>query len=251
MLNQFSRTQLLFGQEGMERLYQARVAVFGIGGVGSYTVEALARSGIGALDLIDDDRVCLTNLNRQLFATRKTVGQYKVDVAEQRIREINPKAVVCTYKTFYAPQTAEQFDFTQYDYIVDAIDTVTGKLELVEQAHKLGVPIISSMGAGNKMDPTAFEVADIYETSVCPLARVMRRELKKRGIEHLKVVYSKEPPMTPIDDMSISCRTHCICPPGTARKCTQRRQVPGSNAFVPSVVGLIIAGEVVKDLARL
>lgn len=251
MLNQFSRTQLLFGQEGMERLYHARVAVFGIGGVGSYTVEALSRSGIGALDLIDDDRVCLMNLNRQLFATRKTVGQYKVDVAEQRIRKINPKAAVCTYKTFYAPQTAEQFDFTQYDYIVDAIDTVTGKLELVEQAQRSGVPIISSMGAGNKMDPTAFEVADIYETSVCPLARVMRRELKKRGIEHLKVVYSKEPPMTPIDDMSISCRTHCICPPGTARKCTQRRQVPGSNAFVPSVVGLIIAGEVVKDLTRL
>ena len=249
MLNQFSRTQLLLGQEGMEKLYRARVAVFGIGGVGGYTVEALARSGVGTLDLIDDDKICLTNLNRQIFATRKTVGQYKVDIAEQRILEINPKAVVHTYKTFYAPQTAELFDFTQYDYVVDAIDTVTGKLELVEQAEKAGVPIISSMGAGNKMDPTAFEVADIYETSVCPLARVMRRELKRRGIKKLKVVYSKEPPMTPIDDMSISCRTHCICPPGTARKCTQRRQVPGSNAFVPSVVGLIIAGEVVKDLS--
>ena len=250
MLNQFSRTQLLFGEEGMEKLYRARVAVFGIGGVGGYTVEALARSGIGTLDLIDDDRVCLTNLNRQIIATRKTVGQYKVDVAEQRILEINPDAVVHTYKTFYKPQTAEQFDFTQYDYVVDAIDTVTGKLELVEQAQKAGVPIISSMGAGNKMDPTAFEVADIYETSVCPLARVMRRELKKRGIPHLKVVYSKEPAMTPLDDMSISCRAHCICPPGTARKCTQRRQVPGSNAFVPSVAGLIIAGEVVKDLCK-
>ena len=249
MLNQFSRTQLLFGQEGMEKLYHARVAVFGIGGVGGYTVEALARSGVGTLDLIDDDRICLTNLNRQIFATRKTVGQFKVDVARQRILEINPKAVVNTYKTFYAPQTAEQFDFSQYDYVVDAIDTVTGKLDLVEQAEKAGVPIISSMGAGNKMDPTAFEVADIYETSVCPLARVMRRELKRRGIKKLKVVYSKEPPMTPIDDMSISCSTHCICPPGTARKCTQRRQVPGSNAFVPSVVGLIIAGEVVKDLS--
>ena len=249
MLNQFSRTQLLLGQEGMEKLFRARVAVFGIGGVGGYTVEALARSGVGTLDLIDDDKVCLTNLNRQIFATRKTVGQYKVDVAQQRILEINPKAVVHTYKTFYAPQTAEQFDFTQYDYVVDAIDTVTGKLELVEQAEKAGVPIISSMGAGNKMDPTAFEVADIYETSVCPLARVMRKELKKRGIKKLKVVYSKEPPMTPIDDMAISCRTNCICPPGTARKCTQRRQVPGSNAFVPSVVGLIIAGEVVKDLS--
>ena len=248
MLNQFSRTQLLLGQEGMEKLFQARVAVFGIGGVGGYTVEALARSGVGTLDLIDDDRICLTNLNRQIFATRKTVGQYKVDIAQQRILEINPKAVVHTYKTFYAPQTAELFDFSQYDYVVDAIDTVTGKLELVEQAEKAGVPIISSMGAGNKMDPTAFEVADIYETSVCPLARVMRKELKKRGIKKLKVVYSKEPPMTPIDDMAISCRTNCICPPGTARKCTQRRQVPGSNAFVPSVVGLILAGEVVKDL---
>ena len=248
MLNQFSRTQLLLGQEGMEKLYRARVAVFGIGGVGGYTVEALARSGVGTLDLIDDDKVCLTNLNRQIFATRKTVGQYKVDVAQQRILEINPKAVVHTYKTFYAPQTAELFDFSQYDYVVDAIDTVTGKLELVEQAEKAGVPIISSMGAGNKMDPTAFEVADIYETSVCPLARVMRKELKKRGIKKLKVVYSKEPPMTPIEDMAVSCRTNCICPPGTERKCTQRRQVPGSNAFVPSVVGLIIAGEVVKDL---
>ena len=251
MLNQFSRTQLQFGAEGMEKLYRARVAVFGIGGVGGYTVEALARSGIGTLDIIDDDRVCLTNVNRQIFATRKTVGQYKVDDAESRILEINPNAVVNKYKTFYSPQTAEQFDFTQYDYIVDAIDTVTGKLELVQQADRAGVPIISSMGAGNKVDPTAFEVADIYDTSVCPLARVMRRELKKRGIQKLKVVYSKEPPLTPIDDMTISCRTHCICPPGTARKCTQRRQVPGSNAFVPSVVGLIIAGEVVKDLSGL
>ena len=251
MLNQFSRTQLLLGQVGMEKLFQARVAVFGIGGVGGYTVEALARSGVGTLDLIDDDKICLTNLNRQIFATRKTVGQYKVDIAQQRILEINPKAVVHTYKTFYAPQTAELFDFTQYDYVVDAIDTVTGKLELVEQAEKAGVPIISSMGAGNKMDPTAFEVADIYETSVCPLARVMRRELKRRGIRKLKVVYSKEPPMTPIDDLAISCRTNCVCPPGTARKCTQRRQVPGSNAFVPSVVGLIIAGEVVKDLTAM
>ena len=248
MLNQFSRTQLIFGAEGMERLYRARVAVFGIGGVGGYTVEALARSGVGTLDLIDDDRVCLTNVNRQIFATRKTVGQYKVNVAQARILEINPDAVVHTYKTFYSPQTAEQFDFTQYDYVVDAIDTVTGKLALVEQAERAGVPIISSMGAGNKVDPTAFEVADIYETSVCPLARVMRQELRKRGIRRLKVVYSKEPALTPIDDMTISCRAHCICPPGTARKCTQRRQVPGSNAFVPPAVGLILAGEVVKDL---
>lgn len=249
MLNQFSRTQLLLGADGMEKLSAARVAVFGIGGVGGYTVEALARSGVGTLDIIDDDRVCLTNVNRQIFATRKTVGQYKVDVARERILEINPDAVVHTYKTFYAPQTAAQFDFTQYDYVVDAIDTVTGKLELVEQAQSAGVPIISSMGAGNKMDPTAFEVTDIYKTTVCPLARVMRRELKKRGIRKLKVVYSREPAMTPIDDMTISCRTHCICPPGTARKCTQRRQVPGSNAFVPPVAGLILAAEVVKDLS--
>ena len=248
MLNQFSRTQLLLGQDGMERLFQARVAVFGIGGVGGYTVEALARSGVGTLDLIDDDRVCLTNLNRQILATRKTVGQYKVDVAAERIHEINPDAVVNTYKTFYAHQTAEQFDFTRYDYVVDAIDTVTGKLELIMQAQQAGTPIISCMGAGNKMDPAAFEVADIYKTSVCPLARVMRRELKRRGVKRLKVVYSKEPPITPLDDMSISCRTHCICPPGTARKCTQRRQVPGSNAFVPAAAGLILAGEVVKDL---
>ncbi len=248
MLNQFSRTQLLFGAEGMERLYNARVAVFGIGGVGGYTVEALARSGVGALDLIDDDRVCLTNLNRQIFALRSTVGKYKVDVAEQRILDINPNAVVRTYKTFYTPETASQFDFTQYDYIVDAIDTVTGKIELVVQAERAGTPIVSCMGAGNKVDATAFEVADIYKTSICPLARVMRRELKKRGVKRLKVVYSKEPALTPIDDMTISCRTNCICPPGTTRKCTERRQVPGSNAFVPSAAGLILAGEVVKDL---
>ena len=177
------------------------------------------------------------------------MGQNKVDVAEARILEINPKAIINKYKTFYDPQTADQFDFSQYDYVVDAMDTVTSTLDLVQQAFVAGVPIISSMGAGNKVDSTAFEMVDIYETSACPLARVMRRELKKRGIQKLKLVYSKEPPLTPIEDMTISCRTHCICPPGTARKCTQRRQVPGSNAFVLSVVGLIIAGEVVKDLS--
>ena len=250
MLNQFSRTELLLGKEAMERLAAARVAVFGIGGVGGYTVEALVRSGIGWVDLIDDDKVCLTNLNRQLHATRKTVGQYKADVAAERIHEINPDAKVTIHKTFYTPETAKQFDFSEYDYIVDAIDTVTGKIALVVNADSTGTPIISSMGAGNKLDPTAFEVADIYSTSVCPLAKVMRYELRRRGIKKLKVVYSKEPPLTPIDDMVISCRAHCICPPGTARKCTQRRQVPGSNAFVPSVVGLIIAGEVIKDLAK-
>ena len=248
MLNQFSRTELLIGKEGMESLQNARVAIFGIGGVGGYTVEALARSGIGTFDLIDDDKVCLTNLNRQIIATRKTIGKYKVDVAKERILDINPDAVVNIYKTFYMPDTADQFDFSQYDYVVDAIDTVTGKIELIMQTDKTKTPIISSMGAGNKMDPTAFRVADIYKTNVCPLAKVMRRELKKRGIKKLKVVYSEEKPLTPIEDMAISCKTNCICPSGTARKCTQRRQVPGSNAFVPSVVGLIIAGEVVKDI---
>lgn len=250
-MDQFSRTELLFGKEAMERLAGARVAVFGIGGVGGYTVEALVRSGIGAIDIIDDDKVCLTNINRQIYATRKTVGKYKVDVAAERIAEINPNAVVRAYKTFYMPDTADQFDFTQYSYVVDAIDTVTGKIALVENAYRAGVPIISSMGAGNKLDPTAFEVADIYKTSVCPLAKVMRYELRRRGIKKLKVVYSKEPAMTPIEDMAISCKENCICPPGTVRKCTERRQVPGSNAFVPSVAGLIIAGEVIKDIAGL
>ena len=248
MQDQFSRTQLLLGRDGMDRLRRARVAVFGVGGVGGYTVEALARSGVGALDLIDDDRVCLTNLNRQIIATRSTVGQYKVDAAERRVHDINPGCAVRTYKTFYTPETAAEFDFTVYDYVVDAIDTVTGKIALVLQAQEAGVPIISSMGAGNKLDPTRFEVADIYKTSVCPLARVMRRELKKRGVKHLKVVYSTEPAMTPQEDDEISCKSNCICPAGTERKCTVRRQVPGSSAFVPSVAGLIIAAEVVKDL---
>ena len=249
MLNQFSRTQLLFGQEAMERLSKCRVAVFGIGGVGGYTVEALVRSGIGALDLIDDDRVCLTNLNRQLHATRKTEGKYKVDAAEERIHEINPDCQVRTFKTFFMPETQTEIDFSQYDYIVDAIDTVKGKLAIVEQANLLKVPVICAMGAGNKLDPTAFRVADIYKTSMCPLAKVMRKECRRRGIKHLKVVYSAEKPTRPLDDPFISCRNHCICPPGT-RKCTVRRDIPGSTAFVPSVVGLIIAGEVIKDLCK-
>ena len=248
MLNQFSRTELRLGHDNMEKLKNARVAVFGIGGVGGFTVEALARSGVGTLDLIDDDKVCLTNINRQIIATRKTIGQYKVDAAKERVLDINPDAVVNTYKTFFVPDTADEFDFASYDYVVDAIDTVTGKIMLVEAAQKAGTPIISSMGAGNKLDPTAFGVADIYKTSVCPLAKVMRRELKKRGIKKLKVVYSKEKALTPIDETENSCRSHCICPPGSARTCTQRRQIPGSTAFVPSVVGLIIAGEVIKDL---
>ena len=248
MLNQFSRTELLYGEEAMGRLKSSHVAVFGIGGVGGYVVEALARSGIGALDLIDDDKVCLTNINRQIIATRKTIGKYKVDVAEERIHDINPDCEVRAYRTFFLPETEDQFDFNEYDYVVDAIDTVTGKLAIIEKAKRAGVPVISSMGAGNKINPSMFEVADIYQTSVCPLAKVMRHECKKRGIDSLKVVYSKEKPIRPLEDMSISCRTNCICPPGTARKCTQRRDIPGSNAFVPSVVGLIIAGEVINDL---
>lgn len=249
MLNQFARTELLLGSNAMERLKNARVAVFGIGGVGGYTVEALARSGVGALDLIDDDRVCITNINRQIIATKSTVGKYKVDVAKERVLDINPDCVVRVYKTFFMPDTKEQFDFSQYDYVVDAIDTVTGKKEIILCAKAAGVPVISSMGAGNKLNPAAFEVADIYDTSVCPLARVMRNICRKNGIDRLKVVYSKEKPVRPTDNMSVSCRAHCICPAGTERKCTERRDIPGSAAFVPSVAGLIIAGEVIKDIA--
>ena len=248
MLNQFSRTELLLGKDGIEKLASSRVAIFGIGGVGGYTVEALARSGVGTFDLIDDDKICITNINRQIYALRSTVGKYKVDVAKDRILDINPNAVVNTYKTFYTPETADEFDFSQYDYVVDAIDTVVGKLKIVEKAKEAKVPVISSMGAGNKMNPALFEVTDIFKTSVCPLAKVMRQELKKRKIRKLKVVYSKEIPIKPNDDIEISCKKHCVCPPGTVRKYTARRQSPGSNAFVPSVVGLIIAGEVVKDL---
>lgn len=249
MLNQFSRTQLIYGEKAMERFASSRVAVFGIGGVGGYVVEALARSGIGALDLIDDDKVCLSNINRQIIATRKTVGKYKVDVAEERIHDINPDCKVITYKTFFLPATQDQFDFKAYDYVVDAIDTVAGKLAIVEKAKEAGVPVISSMGAGNKTKAAMFEVADIYETSICPLAKVMRRECKKRNIDSLKVVYSKEKPTRPLEDISISSRQDCICPPGTDRKSKERRAIPGSTAFVPSVVGLIIAGEVVNYIA--
>lgn len=222
MEEQFSRTEMLLGKDAMEKLLHARVAVFGVGGVGGHVLEALVRSGVGTVDIIDNDQVCLSNLNRQIIATHKTLGQYKVDAAEQRMKEINPEVVIHKHCLFYLPETADHFDFTQYDYIVDAIDTVTGKLELALRAQQANTPIISSMGAGNKLDPTAFEVADIYQTSVCPLARVMRRELRKRGIEKLKVVYSREP--------------------------AKPLQTPGSTAFVPSVAGLIIAGEVIKGL---
>ena len=249
MLNQFSRTELLLGKEAMDKLQNSRVAVFGIGGVGGYVCEALVRSGIGAFDLIDDDKVCLTNLNRQIIATKKTVGQYKTEVMRDRILEINPKAEVIIHNCFYLPENADDFDFSEYDYVVDAVDTVTAKLELIMRAKESGTPVISSMGAGNKLDASAFRVADIYKTKVCPLAKVMRRELKKRGVKKLKVVYSEEKPIRPVEDMAISCRAHCICPPGAKHKCTERRDIPGSVAFVPSVVGLIIAGEVVKDLS--
>lgn len=249
MLNQFSRTELLLGKEAMERLASSRVAVFGIGGVGGYVCEALVRSGVGAFDLIDDDRVCLTNLNRQVIATRKTVGRLKAEVMRDRILEINPQAQVRIHTCFFLPETAGEFHFEEYDYVVDAVDTVSAKLELVMKCAETGTPIISCMGAGNKLDAAAFRVADIYKTRVDPLARVMRRELKKRGIKKLKVVYSEEQPIRPIEDMAISCRAHCICPPGTKRHCTDRRDIPGSIAFVPSVAGLILAGEVIKDLA--
>lgn len=249
-MDQFARTQLLLGVDAMNKLKNSRVAVFGIGGVGGYSVEALARSGVGAVDLIDDDKVCLTNINRQIIADVKTIGKYKVDVARDRILSINPRCKVATYQCFYLPQNAKNFDFSQYDYVIDAVDTVTAKINLVMQANESGVPVISSMGAGNKLDPTAFVVSDIYKTDVCPLAKVMRRELKKRNIKKLKVVYSKEKPLVPIEDESISCRSHCVCPPGAERKCTDRRAIPGSVAFVPSVVGLIIAGEVIKDLIK-
>ena len=249
MLNQFSRTQLLLGESAMQELANKRVAVFGIGGVGGYACEALVRSGIGAFDLIDDDKVCLTNLNRQIIATRKTVGKYKTEVMKERMLEINPNVDVRIHNCFFLPENADKFPFDEYDYIIDAVDTVTAKISIIMKANELGIPVISSMGAGNKLDPTAFRVADIYKTRVCPLAKVMRRELKKRGVKKLKVVYSEEQPTRPIEDMSISCRTNCICPPGAEHKCTERRDIPGSVAFVPSVVGLIIAGEVIKDIA--
>lgn len=250
MLNQFSRTELMLGKGAMERLAASRVAVFGIGGVGGYVCEALVRSGVGALDLVDDDRVCLTNLNRQIIATRKTVGRLKTEVMRDRILEINPNTNVTLHTCFFLPENADTFDFGSYDYVVDAVDTVSAKLSLVEKCAETHTPIISCMGAGNKMDPTAFRVADIYDTRVDPLARVMRRELRKRGIAHLKVVYSEEEPRRPIEDMAISCRAHCICPPGTQRHCTDRRDIPGSNAFVPAVAGLIIAGAVIRDLSN-
>lgn len=247
MQNQFSRTELLIGKESIEKLNNAKVAIFGVGGVGSFVVESLARAGVQNFIIVDDDKVCLTNLNRQIIATYKTIGKYKVDVAKERILDINPKANVETYKEFFMPASKEILD-ESVSYVVDSVDTVTAKIELVMRANKLNIPIISSMGTGNKLDPTRFEVTDIYKTSVCPLAKVMRKELKARGIKKLKVVYSKEVPIKPKETEEISCKNHCVCPPGTKRKCTAKNQIPGSISFVPSVAGLIIAGEVIKDI---
>ena len=238
MLNEFSRTRMLLGDVAMARLAAARVAVFGVGGVGGYVVEALARSGVGALELIDDDTVSLTNINRQIIALHSTVGMPKVDAARARVLDICPQTQVIAHRAFFTPETAAQFDFTQYSYVVDAIDTVSGKIELAVRAHAAGVPILSCMGAGNKLDPTAFEVTDISKTSVDPLARVMRRELRRRGIEHLTVVYSKEPARTPLPDPDVEAEKG------------KRRSVPASNAFVPAVAGLIAASKVIRDLAE-
>lgn len=249
MLHSFSRTELLLGTDAMEKLYRSKVAIFGIGGVGSFVVEGLVRSGIGKFTLIDDDSVCLTNINRQLHATRKTVGKSKVEVMKQRILEINPKAEVITHQTFFLPETSDEIIDEDCDYIIDAIDTITGKIELVLQAKKRNIPIISCLGAGNKLDSTKFEVDDIYNTSICPLAKVMRRELKKREVDSLKVVYSKEPPIKPKEEEVTTCREGCICS-NKDRTCLEKRQIPGSISFVPSVAGLIIAGEVIKDLIK-
>ena len=238
MREEFSRTELLYGSAALDKLSSSRVAVFGVGGVGGYVVEALARSGVGALDLIDNDKVALSNINRQIIALHSTVGRFKVDVAEERIKDINPDCIVRTFKTFYLPAVQDQFDFSEYDY-VDAIDTVTGKLTIIENAKKAGIPVISAMGAGNKINPACFEVADIYDTSICPLAKIMRKECKKRGIESLKVVYSKEEPKVPENVNEEAAESE-----------TKRRSTPGSTAFAPSVAGLIIAGEVVNDLTK-
>ncbi len=246
MLHSFSRTEMLIGTEGLEKLKNSTVAVYGIGGVGTYAVEGLARSGVGKLILIDDDDICLTNINRQLHATRKTVGKSKVEVMKDRILDINPKAEVEIYNELYNSESADRLLKPDYNYVVDAIDMVSSKLDMVERCTRMNIPIISSMGAGNKLDPTMFEVTDIFKTSVCPLAKVMRGELRKRGIKKLKVVYSKEKPLKPIE-IGGGCKENCICP-SKDRTCVERRQIPGSISFVPSVVGLIIASEVVKDI---
>ena len=247
-LNQFSRTELLIGKKGLNKLKNAKVAIFGIGGVGTFVVEGLVRAGIGNFILVDDDKVCLTNLNRQIIATRKTIGKYKVDVEKERILEINPNANVETYKEFFMPNSTVDIIKDDITYVVDCIDTVSGKIEIIQQCKNLKIPVISAMGTGNKLDPTKLEVTDIYKTNICPLAKVMRKELRKRNIESLKVVYSREEPIKPDQNLERSCKVNCICPPGTKRKCAQRNQVPGSISFVPSVAGLIISVEIVRDI---
>ncbi len=248
-LNAFSRAELLVGEEGIKKLSGSKVAIFGIGGVGTFVVEGLVRSGVGSFVLVDDDDICLTNINRQIHALRSTVGRSKVEVMKERVLDINPKAKVTTYKMLYNEETAKDLLKDDYDYVIDAIDMVSSKIDLIERCSKKNIPIISSMGAGNKLNPTELTVADIYETSICPLARVMRKELRKRGIEKLKVVYSEEKPIKPIETNS-NCKTDCICT-NKDRTCLERRQIPGSVAFVPSVAGMIIASEVVKDIINL
>lgn len=250
MPDQFSRTEMLIGKAALDALRRSRVAVFGLGGVGGIAAEALARAGVGALDLVDDDLVCITNINRQIYATHSTIGRHKADAAAERIADINPEAEIHVHKTFFSQESLPQFDFSSYDYAIDAIDTVSSKISLVMAAQQAGTPVISCMGAANKLDPTKFAVADIYKTKVCPLAKVMRRELRKRGVKSLKVVYSEEEPIRPSESDENSCRHSCACPPGTARCCTQKRQVPGSSPFVPPVAGLILAGEAVNHLCR-
>ena len=247
MPGRFSRTELIFGREAIENLSKCRVAIFGIGGVGGYAAEALVRSGIGAIDIIDNDKVCTTNINRQIFATTSTVGMYKVDTAEKRLLDINQSLKVYKHKCFFTQETSKEFDFSQYDYVIDAIDTVTGKIEIIMCARDAGVPVISAMGAGNKTDPSKLRVTDIYKTTVCPLARVMRHELRRRGVDKLKVVYSEEEPVRS-DDAELSFNVGCDFPPGTEHTCSSRRDIPGSTAFVPPAAGLMIASEVVRDL---
>ncbi len=246
MLHAFSRTEMLIGTEGLNKLKESTVAVFGIGGVGSYTVEALVRSGVGKLVLVDDDDVCLTNINRQIHASRKTVGKAKVEVMKERVLDINPKTEVVTFRELYNAQSADRMLSADYAYVVDAIDMVTSKIDMILRCQEMGIPIISAMGAANKLDPTQLEVTDIYKTSMCPLAKVMRHELKKRGVKRLKVVYSKEKPIKPIE-LGGGCKTECICT-NKDRTCVERRHIPGSVAFVPSVAGLVIAAEVIKDI---
>ena len=250
MIHEFSRTELLIGEEGLKSLANATVMVLGVGGVGSHCIEALARSGVGTLILVDNDKVSQTNINRQSIAYLSTVGEYKTKLMKNRIEDISSGTRVFTYETFILPENLHEIFERKVDFIVDAIDTVTAKLAVAVYAKEHQIPLISCMGTGNKLDPTRFEVTDIYKTSVCPLAKVMRKELKSRGIKKLKVVYSKEEPIKPIETESISCKNHCVCPPGTTRKCTAKNQVPGSISFVPSVAGLIIAGEVIKDLIK-